>query len=397
MSGARKLTRYACTLEPLLEGDFFESLESKEHFNEMKRDSCIFRDDRCEALLTALAKSAQVEELGHGVKAISVDKELRAPFGICGVGSHVLFERQFYNNLLENVCEHDVGVALIGSEGTSKSMWLYWYIYKVLQAIEQGVNLPSGRRNEGRPPPELIVFQRGSNEVYYILTREKIAYRAASISTLDLDLFHPEKVAYLVEPLAARKEPETVPGLFTMIAAFPDPVLYKQFVKTRGSLYMPTYQEEELVAIGQYLKGLVPRHKDEEDLTEGEAAELLEIYSEESVRQHFEVYGGIFPRVLCRDKLWFVQIANQLKCSISSIGALKLRFNLLKRILSADAVTKIGSYIVHWNPAVLYEHPTNKSKTQYNFGHLTMQFASVYVEKKVEKVCELACRSSTSY
>eukprot|EP01031_Cornospumella_fuschlensis_P037850 gene37850-45979_t len=263
----------------------------------------------CEALLTALAKSAQLEELGHGVKAISVDN---------------------------------------------------------------GVNLPSGTRAEGRPPPELIVFQRGRDEVRYILTGEKIAYRADSIGTLALGLFHPEKVAYLVEPLAVREEPETVPGLFTMIAAFPDPVLYKQFVKTRGRLYMPTYQEEELVAIGQYLKGL-------------------------SVRQRFEVYGGIFPRVLCRSKHYFRQTADDLRCSICNIGVLKLRFDRLKKVLFADAVTATRSYIVNWNPAVLFEHPTDKSKMKYNFCHLTVQFASVHVEKEVEKMCDLVCQYLISY
>eukprot|EP01031_Cornospumella_fuschlensis_P027644 gene27644-33384_t len=351
ISGARKLTRYACTIEPLLEGDFFVSLESKRQFNEMKRDSGIFRDDRCEALLTALAKSAQVEELGHGVKAISVDKrqlkEVRAPFGIRGVGSHVLFERPFYNDLLEKVCQHNVGVVLIGSEGTSKSIWLYWYIYKVLQAIEQGVNLPSGTQAEGRPHPELIVFQRGGNEVHYILTREKIAYCSESIG------------GYLVEPLAAREEPEAVPGIFTMIAAFPDPVLYKQSTKSRDSLYMPTYQEEELV---------VPE-------------------GPESVRQRFEVYGGIFPRVLCRSKHHFRQTADELKCSISSIGVLKLRFNRLKKVLFAHTVTAIGSYIAHWNPAVLYEHPTDKSKTKYEFCHTSMCSSRVCMSKRKLRRC----------
>eukprot|EP01031_Cornospumella_fuschlensis_P033141 gene33141-40097_t len=398
--GARKAsnpkdTGAADSLDPLLDGDFYKSIDAKRLFKKRIIDSKVVRDDEYEALLKALANnSTHVEELHHGIKAISVDRNqlggLEMPFGIEGIGSHVLFERSFYNDLLAAVCGKRNGAALIGSEGTSKSTWLHWYLYKVMQAVKQGVNLPSCRRvQEGRAPPELIVYQQGSDDVYYFLTREKIAYSAETMHlSLILDLFDTNKVAYLFEPLTCKMEPKAVPGLFTAIAAPPDPIRYKEFTKTRVRLYMPTYEEEELVTIGEHLKGLVQRDKDEEGLTEDEAAELLELYSEESVRQCFRLYGGIIRRALPRAKESLESDRSDMNDALSTVAASNLDdFQSIKKLLSSDQLTTTGSFLVQWNPKVSVGcHDENKK--QYNFWAKGVRFASAEIERRVEIMCD---------
>eukprot|EP01031_Cornospumella_fuschlensis_P029670 gene29670-35814_t len=378
--GRQLTSQQASSLEPLLEGDFFKNNSTKRKFKDLVIKHDVSRDDEYGALLKALANPSRVEQLPHGVKAISLDKSqlgvLTRPFGIEGVGSRVLFERSFYSDLLATACGQEIGVALIGSAGTSKSTWLYWYVYKVVQAIEQGINLPSSKLAEGRPPPELIVYQRGSDDFFFFLTREKIAYDAAAcINTRILQFFNAEKVVYLVEPLTTKQEPRPVPGLFTMIAASPDPIRYKEFLKTRIPLYMPTYEEEELVTIGKYLQGLVLRGKDEKGLTEQQqqAAELLDLHSEEAVRQRFRVYGGIIRRVLPNSKDRLLDVEEQLKVALDSVSTNNL--GVLMGALRSDTLTSIGSHLVQWNPKVLSVDPNDGSK-QYDFGLKTVQFAS---------------------
>jgi hypothetical protein len=115
-----------------------------------------------------------------------------------------LFERDFYDDLLHKIGTEEK-VALLGSEGVSKSTYLYWYLDKALQATNTGQSFPCLPTNN--LPPELIIFQRGENYVRYYFLKKKKVFRGNIIGDLILECLDPKKVVYLYEPLAAKKEP----------------------------------------------------------------------------------------------------------------------------------------------------------------------------------------------
>jgi hypothetical protein len=89
------------------------------------------RDD----LLKALHQPKKVEELDNNITAITISSKLVKPFEYT-VAPFTLYQRHWYEDLLASINGRTVdGLVLIGSAGTSKSTWQYWYLYRVLQAI----------------------------------------------------------------------------------------------------------------------------------------------------------------------------------------------------------------------------------------------------------------------
>lgn len=101
-------------------------------------------NDLLEALCTPADKVVEdknctpcfkVENLDYGVRAISIQSQLEDPFE-CQVGFDTLFERIWYNSLLDSIQQRGKrSCVLIGSAGTSKSTYQFWYLFRVLQAI----------------------------------------------------------------------------------------------------------------------------------------------------------------------------------------------------------------------------------------------------------------------
>ncbi len=102
-----------------------------------RKESALVKYSDGSDLLRALC-NAVVSDIGQGVKAIDIQSKLLEPFE-CSVGTHTLFERWWYEDLLKSInnCLRDK-VILIGSSGTSTSTWQFWYLYRVLQATHKG-------------------------------------------------------------------------------------------------------------------------------------------------------------------------------------------------------------------------------------------------------------------
>ena len=124
--------------------DWFKNSWRREWFLEDVKLRYIPKNDLLVALSTpasitndrsSQATSFWVEELEHKVRAISIRSGLTNPFETA-IGNHVLYERFWYEQLLESILARTVrGCALIGSAGTSKSTYQFWVIYRMLQAV----------------------------------------------------------------------------------------------------------------------------------------------------------------------------------------------------------------------------------------------------------------------
>ncbi len=89
-------------------------------------------------LLEKLA-DAHIEQLEHNVTAITIDSLNPKPIE-CRASPKTLYERWWYEKLLEAIMQKDLkeSTVLIGSEGTSKSTFQFWFLYRILQAFHHG-------------------------------------------------------------------------------------------------------------------------------------------------------------------------------------------------------------------------------------------------------------------
>lgn len=113
---------------------FFSNLEEK-----------IFKSEtqgrlwkRGEDLLTALT-NPKIELLNHNITAISINSP-NADLLPCAVCPNVLYERWWYERLFTAMFQIPTSRSevLIGSEGTSKSTFQFWLIYRLLQWMHNG-------------------------------------------------------------------------------------------------------------------------------------------------------------------------------------------------------------------------------------------------------------------
>jgi hypothetical protein len=321
-------------------------------------------------LLRAFAE-ASVEDLGHpsNVKAIMLPSNLSEPLGF-DIAANMLFERPFYDDLLAHVRKCRQGAAVIGSTGTSKSTWLYWLIYKAVQASIAKYSWPPNAQNE-TTPPELIIYQQ-RDKVYYMSLKDQTIFLGKVIDDLLLECFDKKKVMYLFEPLQEEKGPYYNHDLFILTAVSPNPIRYAGFTKQKGGankMYMPTYTEDELVAISRKIR-LYLREDDP----------LYELYDEDQVKARYKKYGGIIRRVLPEnvDKIedHDMDYGQAVEDVIMSGG-----WNSVCRLLYSTSMTKIGSYIVQWNPKKVRN---NDNVECFRFFSLEVSFAtdSVVTELK---------------
>jgi hypothetical protein len=224
-----------------------------------------------EATLSRLSKDVSVIDI-----CASVDLD-----GV--LNSHV-FVRSMYSELLR-VIRAAKRTVLIGNPGTSTSFFHYYYMTRLLKpALFEA--LPPDWRNS-TAAPTVVVRQTGHDAMtIYDLTALTADEINGAHSCL-LECFDPQSTLYLHEPRATVTEPlfyrHGVPVLTTTC---PDRRRYKELVKSGAAMvFMPTYTQEELVTIGNYLQ-------------EQGAAPKGVSYSENSVKVRFKRYGGIFRHVL---------------------------------------------------------------------------------------------------
>ncbi len=90
-------------------------------------------------LLEKLA-DAHIEQLEHNVTAITIDSLEASPLECVAPPTKTLYERWWYEKLFETIMEKDVieSSVLIGTEGTSKSTFQFWVLYRILQTFHHG-------------------------------------------------------------------------------------------------------------------------------------------------------------------------------------------------------------------------------------------------------------------
>lgn len=120
---------------------FFDS-KSRDSFLQNMIDYGIMLEED-DNLLSALCDPENVEGLEHGITAITVktrDQRLLR-HNIASLDSFTLYERYWYEDLLTSINKrHRPIVILLGGEGTSKRLWQFWYLYRVLQSIHHGMH-----------------------------------------------------------------------------------------------------------------------------------------------------------------------------------------------------------------------------------------------------------------
>jgi hypothetical protein len=222
------------------------------------------------------------------------------------VSSDLLFVRDFYPSLLEDIRKNDRAI-LLGDPGISKSFFHYYYLARVMNPSLFG-SLPIdcyGSTN----PPEIVVRQICGEEIQVYDTANETVYKLPDTNDIFTSLKkHYQKSLYMMEPgMKVKIGPylTDIPTLITVCSS--DISCYHQFQKHGGVyFYMPCYTEQELLTLGHYLRGGKKDDDDDDDdvtspptsipsrLPEGMDEKE---YTEESLKNRFKQFGGIIRSV----------------------------------------------------------------------------------------------------
>jgi hypothetical protein len=109
-------------------------------------------------------------------------------------------------------------------------------------------------------------------------------------------------------------------------------------------------------------------------------SKLRKLYSPELVTERFKKFGGIIRRVLpdTSSKI-YERILND------AVNAIPGGLNNVESIIRADNLNQIGSYLVQWSPAVVFDENDPGKYTITNFAKLQRQFTSEFVAGKVKE------------
>jgi hypothetical protein len=230
--------------------------------------------------------------------------DLGMKLNINRVSSDLLFVRDFYPSLLEDIRKNDRAI-LLGNPGISKSFFHYYYLARIINPSLFG-SLPIdcyGSTN----PPEIVVRQICGEEIQVYDTANETVYKLPDANDIFLslkkhDMYH--RSLYLIEPgLRIKIGPylTDIPTLITVCSS--DISCYHQFQKHGGVyFYMPCYTEQELLTLGHYLRG---GKKDDDDVTSPPTSIPSRLpegmdekeYTEESLKNRFKQFGGIIRSV----------------------------------------------------------------------------------------------------
>ena len=209
------------------------------------------------------------------------------------VSSDLLFVRDFYPSLLEDIRKNYRAI-LLGNPGISKSFFHYYYLARIINTSLFG-SLPIDYYGSTNPPEIVVrqicgeairVYDISNETVYELLDTNEI------FTSLKKDY---QKSLYLMEPGTKVKIGPHLNDVPTLITVSPD-TRYGAFQKNGGVyFYMPCYTEQELLTIGNYLRG----NKDVNPPIPSRLPEGMdEEYTEESLKNRFKQFGGIIRHVL---------------------------------------------------------------------------------------------------
>jgi hypothetical protein len=221
---------------------------------------------------------------GANVSVIQLPKALSSS----QLYSDLLFVRDFYPSLLEDLRKSRRSI-LVGNPGTSKSFFQFYYLARIFNPLVFG-SLPKDSFGSTDPPDVVVrqicgfhleIYQQSSDQVHEIIPDSRVIFR----------YLDKEKSLYLMEPEVTKREPYPT-EIPTLITVSPDTSRYKEFAKNGGvAYYMPCYTQDELVAIGKYLR-------ENNRVPEG----MENKYQEDAIKKRFYKYGGIIRHVLPQDQ-----------------------------------------------------------------------------------------------
>lgn len=206
------------------------------------------------------------------------------------ISADKLFVRNFYPRLLAAIRERK-RVVLLGNDGVGKSFFQYYYMMALVNPAACGLSSLPPDESGSRDPPEVIVRQFKDDEMIVYWMAKKVAHDV-KVSARVLNCFHGVKMLYLYEPFNVLCEPLSCPSMTLVTTS--NPVRYKEFCRQEGALkfYMPSYELEELLDVGRYLRTQPDVMK---------SPPLVAAYSDCEIEKRFREFGGIYRHVLPRN------------------------------------------------------------------------------------------------
>jgi hypothetical protein len=207
--------------------------------------------------------------------------------------SHIIIERSFYEELFR-LTRKKLKVILTGNAGTGKSCFLFYYLYRLCQACETGTDLPPGLQGSVKPP-DVVIFERGTADIVLYFLKEGKALTVENGSILKiLSIFDKPSNLHLIEP---EGEIMIAPRTASSIQAFKANSMDEKygmndFHKRFPLFYMPVYELQEFLLIGKYFR----------DQPQDPNHDFSKLYSEQKIKERFELYNGIFRHVFPQDK-----------------------------------------------------------------------------------------------
>jgi hypothetical protein len=242
----------------------------------------------------------------------------------------------------------------------------------------------------GCSTPKMVIRQDGEIRLEFYLVDTRLVFTVNCFS-LNWDWFDPTVVQYLYEPGQLKHEPPYLRDIKTITTVSPDPCRYKEFSKAADvdTLYFPLYSKEELVAIGTYMKDCLPVNSPHYAFVQSE-------FTVEGIEARFRMYGGVFRRVLPGSLSLLMRNDLNSKRALADAACL----DSMQKMLGADMIDSIGSYLVQWSSGTL----ETKSGALLPFRNLTVHFTSEEVYCRVrtaidalsyETLCQKLLREGT--
>jgi hypothetical protein len=236
---------------------------------------------------------------------------------------------------------------------------------------------------DGSSPPELVVRQEGEFRLEFYLLSAKLAFTVID-SSPNWDWFDPTVVQYLYEPGPSRNEPPKLRlrEIKMITTVSPDPQRYKEFSKSADveTLYFPLYSKEELVAIGTYMREKCPRSSRDYNFVQVE-------FSVEAIQSRFNMYGGVFRRVLPGSLSLLMR--NEANCKRALADAASL--DSVQKVLATYMRDSTGSYLVQWSSGPMEtKHgtlPFRKLTVQFTSEHALTEFRTLTDVVSYEQLC----------
>ena len=291
------------------------------------------------------------------LKAFELPPNHSFPFEGCGPS--VLFIRNFYESLFTKIRSLKRCV-LIGNPRLGKSIFHFYYLSRIFNPDLFGP-LPPNHVDSAKV--EFVIRQVGANdvEIYDVATKEVLHSPNCLIRSLfDSKLFDPLTTVYLFEPDKYKGEPVRDGALQYQVLATvsPDESRYKEFCKIYGTrkLYFPCWSLEDLKSARRYLwdHNYLPNTK---------------FFSEESIEDRYERFGGIFQHVFAN--------------SPRTVEALKVRRNELIRKSNLDAFLINGNIESPFVSHLIMQYTDIPLSGESSFETRKFEFVSEDVKKQV--------------